>query len=363
MKSVSAQARPEQRNNKKAMKLSTKRLVFGALLLLLPLVGALVWLFLPPAKLSEPALQYARVAPAETLDSLKSILPLPPLPALRPERVALGERLFRDKRFSADLTLACVSCHDLGRGGADGRRVSVGIGGALGNINAPTVFNSSLAFAQFWDGRAASLEEQAAGPIHNPLELGSNWAEVLARLSLDAEIMGEFRRAYADGLTAKNVADAIATFERTLLTRNSPFDRYLQGDQAALSAEAREGYRRFAELGCSSCHQGVLLGGNMYQKFGVLGDYFSGRAPTRADLGRYNVTGRSEDKHVFKVPTLRNITLSAPYFHDGSVETLEQAVIIMGRYQLGRELLPSDVRLIVAFLGSLTGEWQGVPLK
>jgi cytochrome c peroxidase len=333
------------------------------LLLALALIATIVWWLAPWGGPAEQQKMLADSQVAASLDTVEPIQPLPAPPNLPPERVALGERLFRDKRFSADNSLACISCHDLTQGGDDGKRVSLGIGGALGGINAPTVFNSGLSFVQFWDGRAASLEEQAAGPIHNPQELGSSWAEVLARLSLDAEIVAAFKVAYSDGLSAKNIADAIASFERTLLTRNSRFDRYLQGNRSALTAQELEGYQRFRELGCTSCHQGALLGGNMYQKFGVLGDYFAGRPSSQADLGRYNVTGRAEDKHVFKVPSLRNIALTAPYFHDGSVGSLAEAVIIMGRYQLGRELAEPDVQALVAFLQSLTGEWQGVPLK
>ncbi|MGE5469333.1 MAG: cytochrome-c peroxidase [Bacteroidota bacterium] len=344
------------------MKLSAKRLL-PVVLGVVSLAAGLVWLARTHDSPAPSVVPAAALAPAATLDTIQPIQPLPPLPALSPLRVALGERLFRDKRFSADHTLACVSCHDFAHGGADGRRVSIGIGGAPGGINAPTVFNSGLNFVQFWDGRAASLEEQAAGPIHNPAELGSSWEQVLGRLSQDAGLVAEFRRAYRDGLTAANVADAIATFERSLLTPNSRFDRYLQGDKQALTALEVEGYRRFSELGCTSCHQGALLGGNMYQKFGVLGDYFAGYPETKADLGRYNVTGREADKHVFKVPTLRNIALTAPYFHNGSVDTLAEAVLIMGRYQLGRELAPADVQAIVAFLNSLNGEWRGVALK
>lgn len=336
---------------------------FLLVLAVFALFGVTFWLLAPrPAPSLAPLGAQGKMVPV-TLDAIAPIQPLPSLPELSPERVALGERLFRDKRLSGDGTLACISCHELTRGGVDGLQVSVGIGGARGSINAPTVFNSSLSFVQFWDGRAATLEEQAAGPIHNPAELGSNWADVLARLSQDPEMVAAFRQAYGDGLTAGNVADAIATFERTLVTRNSRFDRYLQGNKAALTAQEVEGYRRFRELGCTSCHQGALLGGNMYQKFGVLGDYFATRPQTKADLGRFNVTAKEEDRHVFKVPSLRNIALTAPYFHDGSTNSLKQAVLIMGRYQLGRELSDEDVQAIVAFLNSLTGEWQGVPLK
>lgn len=324
-------------------------------------VGAAAWLLVPgnPAERPRPA----PAIPAMAADPVEPILPLPPMPQLSAARVALGERLFHDRRFSADQTLACASCHDLEHGGVDRRPVSTGIGGARGGINAPTVFNSGFNLAQFWDGRALTLEEQAAGPIHNPLELGSNWAQILERLGRDTDLAAAFRAAYPDGLTAANVANALATFERSLVTPDARFDRYLRGDQAALTPLELTGYRRFRELGCTSCHQGGLVGGNMYQKFGVLRDYFAGRAATTADLGRYNVTGDEDDRHVFKVPSLRNVALTAPYFHDASADTLAQAVVVMGRYQLGRELSDPDVAAIVAFLGSLTGEWRGVPLR
>lgn len=300
-----------------------------------------------------------------TLPNDGAMQALRPLPLPRPQvplRVSLGERLFFDTRLSADKTIACATCHRFDRGGADGQPVSTGIGGAHGPINAPTVFNSAYAFAQFWDGRAATLEEQAAGPVHNPLEMGSSWRVVLERLNADPAIRRDFALAYADGLTADNVANAIATFERTLITPDAPFDRYLAGDRRAMGQLAIDGYERFRDYGCISCHQGVLLGGNMYQKFGVLGDYFAKRTLTTADLGRYNVTGREEDRHVFKVPSLRNVALTAPYFHDGSTDSLAVAVTIMGRYQLGRELSQEDVAAIVAFLESLTGKQPVVGL-
>ncbi|MCL2524771.1 MAG: cytochrome-c peroxidase, partial [Betaproteobacteria bacterium] len=275
---------------------------------------------------------------------------------LDPRRVALGKRLFHDPRLSADATISCASCHNLAAGGVDGLRFSIGIGGAVGNINAPTVFNSAYNLAQFWDGRAATLEEQAAGPIQNPIEMGATWPEVLNRLSQDDELVASFHSIYPDGLTAANLLNAIATFERSLITVNSRFDRYLRGDEEALSALEMEGYSRFREYGCVSCHQGMLVGGNMYQKFGVLGNYFAGRPASASDLGRYSVTHREEDRYVFKVPSLRNVALTAPYFHDGSAATLEAAVLVMGRYQLGLDLPENDVTAIVAFLTSLTGE-------
>lgn len=315
--------------------------------------------------LAMPGKSVAQLDPIETLSGTldESLSPTRPLPApvnLPAARVALGEQLFKDVRLSADGQLACVSCHPLERGGADGQRVSTGINGAQGTINAPTVFNAAFNFVQFWDGRAGSLAEQAAGPIHNPVELGSSWADVIARLSADEALLRAFRNAYPDGaLNAKNIADAIASYERSLITVDSPFDRFLQGDKAALSELEQEGYRRFRELGCISCHQGVLFGGNMFQKFGVMGDYFARRPLSKADLGRYNVTGRDEDRHVFKVPSLRNVALTAPYFHDGSAATLEDAIPVMGRYQLGRELSPQDIKAISAFLHTLTGKPPG----
>lgn len=291
------------------------------------------------------------------------LLPLPPAPELPRSLVALGEKLFHDPRLSHDNTIACASCHDLGRGGTDRSRFSLGIGGQTGDVNAPTVFNVGLNIAQFWDGRAKTLEEQAAGPVHNPLEMGSNWQEVAAKLAADSEYPAQFGRAFPDGITAHNIAAAIAAFERTLLTPNARFDRYLRGDTGALSRDEQKGFRLFVNQGCASCHQGAGVGGNMFQRFGVMGDFFANRPPSKADLGRFNVTGLEEDRHVFKVPGLRNVALTAPYFHDGSAKTLSDAVAIMGQYQLGRALSKEEVRLIVAFLQTLNGEWRGEVLQ
>ncbi|NVO07702.1 MAG: cytochrome-c peroxidase [Rhodoferax sp.] len=295
----------------------------------------------------------------------EALLPLPPAPPLPADKVALGKRLFFEPRLSHDDSLACAGCHDFARGGADRLPAAVGVGGKQGNVNTPTVFNAGLGFVQFWDGRAASLEEQAAGPVHNPLEMASNWPEVIAKLSRDADYQRAFQQLY-QGISGEAIVDAIATYERTLLTPNSRFDRFLRGDKAALDALEQDGYRRFLDYGCASCHQGALLGGNMYQRFGVMGDYFSQLPANRAiaaDQGRFNVTGREEDRHVFKVPGLRNVAVTAPYFHNGSAATLEEAVVTMGRYQLGRDLSGADILAICAFLRTLTGEWEGKPLQ
>lgn len=297
------------------------------------------------------------------LSGAGAMLPLPPVPDLPADKVALGKRLFFDPRLSHDDTIACATCHKLDSGGSDRLPVSVGIDGRKGGVNAPTVFNSSLNFVQFWDGRAASLEEQAAGPVHNPLEMASNWSEVIPKLSLDDGYLRDFKRLYPQGMTGETIVDAIATYERTLLTPNSPFDRYLAGDKDALNPLEHSGYQRFLDYGCASCHQGAGLGGNMFQRFGVMDNYLKDNAGRQADLGRFNVSGLDKDKNVFKVPSLRNVAVTPPYFHDGSAESLEQAVIIMGRYQLGREFSSEDVNALVAFLRTLTGEWEGKRLQ
>ena len=233
----------------------------------------------------------------------------------------------------------------------------------MGEINTPTVFNSGFNFVQFWDGRAESLNSQIAGPINNPAELGASWKGVIERLQQDAGYAERFDKIYADGITQTSIQDAIATYERSLITPNAQFDRYLNGNADAIIKVEKEGYALFKSLGCSACHQGHNIGGNMVQKFGVMHDYFAQRGNiTKADYGRFNVTGREEDRHVFKVPSLRNIELTGPYFHDASVDTLEGAVEIMAYYQLGRRISEEDRSRLVAFLKTLTGEYQGKPL-
>ena len=288
------------------------------------------------------------------------IKPIPTDTKLDARKVALGERLFNDKRLSKDNSVSCASCHALAAGGNDGKQFSTGVGGAKGSINAPTVFNSGFNFRQFWDGRANSLEEQVTGPVHNPQEMGTNWAQVLAKLVKDEALAAQFKDSYADGVQSKNIQDAIAIFQRSLTTPNARFDKHLRGDKTALSADELKGYQLFKNYGCVACHQGVNVGGNMFQVFGVMGDYFKNRGnPTEADLGRYNVTKNEADKHRFKVPSLRNVAVTAPYFHDGSAKTLPDAVDVMFKYQLGRPASAQDKELIVKFLHTLTGEYKG----
>jgi cytochrome c peroxidase len=285
------------------------------------------------------------------------LAPLPAVGALDPKRVALGRRLFHDARLSADGKVACATCHDLEKGGDSGQKFATGSGGKLGLVNVPTVYNAALNFAQFWDGRAATLEEQVGGPLTNPVEMGNTWPKVLEKLRADASYGADFGAAFPDGITEANVRTAIADFERALITTGSAFDRFLGGDKEALGPLEKTGYETFKSVGCIACHQGANVGGNMYQRFGVLGDYFKDRGNvTEADYGRYNVTKSESDRFVFRVPSLRNVEHTAPYFHDGSAETLEQAVQVMARYQLGRKLGPEQVTAIIAFLKSLSGQ-------
>ncbi len=300
---------------------------------------------------------------AEAAFGKEPITPLPRKVDADPAKVALGRRLFFDARLSHDNSLSCASCHDLARGGADGRARAIGIGGSIGPVHTPTVVNAAFNFRQFWDGRAGTLEEQAAGPVHNPKEMASAWPEVVAKLSDDPDYRTVFARLYRDGIGGPAIQDAIAAFERTLVTPDSRFDRYLRGDKAALSEREAKGYQRFKDLGCAACHQGVNVGGNLYESLGIFGNYFADRGGEEpADQGRFNVTGREQDRHRFKVPSLRNVALTAPYFHDGSVRELRQAIRLMGRYQLGLELTDGEIALIEAFLGTLTGTYEGKPL-
>jgi len=292
------------------------------------------------------------------------ISPLPLNVSLDNKKVALGERLFKDPGLSGDGSISCAHCHNLDTGGVDLLKHSRGIGGREGIINTPTVFNSGFNFRQFWNGRAESLEDQIDEPLQNPSEMNATWQQVITSISKDSYYRSDFSAIYSDGIQPKNVKDAIATFERSLVTPNSRFDRFLRGDKSALSYKEQAGYRLFKQLGCISCHQGINIGGNMYQKLGVMEDYFAARGHlTEADMGRYSVTKNEKDRHFFKVPSLRNVALTPPYFHDGSAKKLEDAVKVMARFQLGEKVDDDDVSNIVAFLGSLTGEYLGKPLK
>lgn len=292
--------------------------------------------------------------------ALKEPIKPVPDPSYDAAKAELGKKLYHDKRLSSDNSVSCASCHPLDQGGTDNKKVSEGIDGKLGTINAPTVFNSGLLFSQFWDGRAASLEDQIDGPVQNPVEMGSLWPDVVAKLYQDDSYPAAFKALYPDAITRKNIKDAIAEFELSLNATNSRFDQYLLGDDSAINDQEKQGYQLFKQYGCISCHQGAAVGGNMYQVFGVINNYFQRRGNiTTADLGRYNVTGNVEDRHMFKVPSLRMVALTAPYLHDGTAKTLRDAVDKMFEYQLGREAPDEDKDAIVAFLKTLPGDYKG----
>ena len=288
----------------------------------------------------------------------KQFAPIEPVEGLDPLVVELGNKLFHDTMLSRDFTVSCASCHDLQEGGDDGLTESIGIDDQPVGINAPTVFNSHLNIAQFWNGRAATLEEQVDGPIEHPKEMAADWPMIVQRLNGDSDYHERFVRAFGEPPTAEGVRKAIADFERSLTTPNSKFDLWLSGDDSVLGADALQGLQYFQDYGCASCHQGVGVGGNPFQKLGVMRDYFGEHREEReVDLGRYLHTGKEEDKYVFRVPSLRNVRLTAPYFHDGSAETLEEAVRVMLVYQVGTgEPEEEVVRQIALFLLSLTGD-------
>ncbi|MDJ0707114.1 MAG: cytochrome-c peroxidase [Leptolyngbyaceae cyanobacterium MO_188.B28] len=312
------------------------------------------------AKVLERPAAAINLGPPISVAGDEPIEPIPITAELNQEKVALGNQLFHEPRLSRDNTISCASCHDLNKGGTDQRAFPIGIDSQEGFLNAPTVLNNSFHFRQFWDGRARSLQDQIEGPIHASHEMDSNWPEIISKLKQSPEYVQAFKQIYADNINSDHIKDAIAIFENSLFTPNSRFDRFLRGDTNALTNNEKEGYRRFKAYGCVSCHQGILLGGNMFQKFGVFGDYFKDRGNiTEADLGRFNVTGQEEDRYAFKVPSLRNIELTAPYFHDGTAETLDEAVKVMIKYQLGREVNQQDIDLIIQFLTTLTGEFEG----
>lgn len=300
-------------------------------------------------------------APAMLSLSDEPIQPIPipgPLNSHQRAIVALGERLFADPRLSSNDTTACVTCHPLQQGGADGQRYSRRALGDLTPVNTPTIFNLALNFRLFWNGRLRTLEAQIR--VAHLVDADTRWPQVLGKLQRDPVYLKDFAALYADGLTIANIQDAIVAFEKSLITPNSRFDRYLQGDTQAITAREAQGYALFKSYGCAACHQGANVGGNLFQKFGVMGDYFNDRGSiTEADNGLFNVTGQESDRYVFRVPSLRLVTLTPPYLHDGSAETLHDAVAIMAKYQLGRPIADEHIELIIAFLKTLPGEYQG----
>lgn len=279
---------------------------------------------------------------------------------VNPAKVALGYKLYHDVRLSANNTVSCATCHPLDKAGVDGLKTSTGIYDQKGGINAPTVYNSALnTVGQFWDGRAKDLQAQAGGPPLDALEMGSNWEQIVGKLKNDKEMFKEFASLYVEGITEQTITDAIAEFEKTLLTPNSRFDRYLKGDKTALTVDEIKGYELFKTNNCATCHVGINLGGQSFEYMGIVNDYFKDRGTPlhdNKDYGHFNLTKDSTDFQRFKTPTLRNVALTAPYLHDGTALTLQDATKAMLTYQTGKEVSESEIDLIVAFMNTLTGE-------
>lgn len=287
-----------------------------------------------------------------TLYADELITPLPQNIKYDKKKAILGKRLFSEPRLSRDGTISCESCHSLKDGGADNKKFSYGIDGKIGTMNSPTVFNSVFNFAQLWDGRAKNLKKQVPLSLFGSSVMDMDEKEAIKKLENDTTYLREFSLVYPDGVSLENIIDAIAEFEKALVTPNSKFDNYLRGDLTALNDREKRGYKLFKSYGCISCHNGVNIGGNLYQKLGVIKSYPN----NKTKFGRYNVTKNAEDKYYFKVPTLRNIALTAPYLHDGNASTLEDVIEIMLEYQVGRLANGEDVKDIQLFLNTLTGE-------
>lgn len=305
---------------------------------------------------------------AHAWETLPTEAPAPADNATTAEKVELGKMLYHDPRLSSTGTVSCSSCHNTLLGGEDNRANSMGVMAQTGGRSAPTVWNAAFNSVQFWDGRAASLEAQAAGPVTSAIEMGmKNWDEVVARLQRIEGYQKAFETAFGkDSISKENATKAIAAYERTLITPNSAYDRYVSGDTTALTAQQVRGMEKVAELGCVMCHSGAAFNGaGMFQRFPVHDNpYFNAQYHFKKDKGVAEVSKNPADEHLWKVPTLRNIALTAPYFHNGSVKTLEDAVRIMAKVQLDKELAKDEIADIVAFLNALTGEFpkQTMPI-
>jgi len=292
------------------------------------------------------------------------ITPIPLQVELDPTRVALGERLFNDRQLSDDGNSACGDCHILDQGGDNGRTVDIDPAGGNNPLNTPTVFNVAYNASYGWLGQHSTLEAQANADLTTRSHNNLPWPAILGHLRSTAGYPQQFNAIYPDGITRANVLDALTSFERSLITPNAPFDRWLRGDPDAISDDALEGYQQFKNLGCISCHQGVNIGGNLFQRIGIFGDFFAGKDElSEADQGRRRITGRQRDLQVFRVPSLRNVAVTPPYFHDGRTDSLSEAIKLVGRFQLNRQLSPEDIDKLESFLHSLTGEFRGRPLN
>ncbi|MCW8930588.1 MAG: cytochrome-c peroxidase [Gammaproteobacteria bacterium] len=293
------------------------------------------------------------IAASSSIMANEPVQPISPVKEINLAQVELGKKLFFDPRLSKSGFISCNSCHNLSMGGTDNLKTSIGHKWQQGPINSPTVLNSSLNLAQFWDGRAADLKEQAGGPIANPGEMASTHTLALDVLQSIPGYTVEFKQVFgSDKINIDQVTQAIAEFEKTLVTPNSRFDQWLLGNKNAITKTELAGYNLFKQVGCTACHNGEALGGSSFQKMGVVEPY---KTSNKAE-GLSGVTGKDADRFKFKVPTLRNVEMTYPYFHDGEAETLTEAVDIMGKLQLGKQFNADENAQIVAFLKTLTGE-------
>jgi cytochrome c peroxidase len=300
---------------------------------------------------------------ATTFLGEEPITPVPRALSVDAEKVRLGEMLFHDVRLSRGDVFACASCHLLAEGGDDNRPRSPGSDGELLNLNSPTVFNVALSFRLNWRGNFRTLEEHNEAVLLDPRLMNMTWEGLLSKLRADEAYREAFATVYRSDPAPAYVLDALATFQRSLITPDARLDRHLRGEGDAITPEEERGYQLFKDYGCVACHQGVNVGGNLFQRFGIFHDPFSNLPVRTADLGRFTITGKAEDRFVFRVPSLRNVAVTAPYFHDGRAQTLEQAVAEMARSQLGRVLTEREIGQIAGFLRTLTGEYRGRPLS
>ncbi|KPJ91977.1 MAG: cytochrome C peroxidase [Gammaproteobacteria bacterium SG8_11] len=317
---------------------------------------------------------FAFSAMSFAFDALPEKPPIPKDNPMTEAKIELGKQLYFDPRLSKDGTVSCNSCHNVMASGTDNRPVSVGVDAQKGGRSAPTVWNAAFLTTQFWDGRAATLEDQAKGPILNPIEMGMPDPEtVVKRIKNVPGYVSQFKDVFGgkDPVTYDNIAKAIAAFERTLVTPNSPFDRYVKGDKDALSKSAKRGMELVKSVGCTSCHTGpnfsgpasLQIGEGFFQKFPTFnGSKYEKKYDLLADTGLASVTNNDSDKHMWRVPTWRNVAVTAPYFHNGSVATLDEAVRVMAKTQLNKDLKDKEVKDIVEFLNSLTGEFPKISM-
>lgn len=344
--------------------LTRKRVALALVLLLLIGLTMLLWFSKnPDRKISERARQESAALLNEaSVFSQEPISPLPLSVAEDRAKVQLGERLFQDTQLSHDRSRSCATCHPLDAGGMDGAPRARALDNVKVLRNTPTIFNLRYDLFFNWDGATESLPVHDEKVLLSPALMNTTWPELLGRLRPDADYASGFARAYPTGITRESVLDALATYERTLTTPYARFDRFLAGERTAISPGEQQGYQLFKSYGCVACHQGINIGGNLLQVFGVFDYPDLGPDCKDSDQGRYTITKDEADRRVFRVPSLRNVAVTAPYFHNGCAATLAVAVNTMARVQLGRSIRPQDVRLIIGFLNTLTGDYAGRPV-